>query len=53
MKNKMIRLALFVVFLISTRAYSQEDKFAGALTRESDVPNYTLPDLLTTFSGKK
>ncbi len=53
MKNKMIRLALFVVFLISTRAYSQEDKFAGALTRESDVPNYTLPDLLTTFGGKK
>ena len=53
MKNKVIRFTLFVVFLISTRAYSQEDKFAGALTRESDVPNYTLPDLLTTFSGKK
>jgi len=53
MKNRIIQLTLLSLILLTLRAYSQDDKFASARTKESDVPNYVLPDLLTSFNGKK
>jgi hypothetical protein len=51
--TKIIRLVILIVILIPIRVYSQEEKYTTAIIRESDVPNYMLPDLLTSFSGKK
>lgn len=32
---------------------NDEEKYATAIYKESDVPNYVLPDVLQTFKGKK
>ena len=53
MKSWIITFTIVCSFLVSARAYSQEMKYIGAITKESDVPEYELPELLTSFEGKK
>ena len=53
MKKATIIILLVHGILISTISHAQDEKYIGAIIKESDVPKYTLPDLLTSFSGKK
>ena len=53
MKNWIVTLTLACTVLVSVQVYSQEQKYIGAITKESDVPEYELPDLFTSFEGKK
>ena len=47
------RLLILSTFLYSTTGYSQDEKFQHAIISKKDVPTYILPDLLTSFNGKK
>ncbi|SHE53074.1 hypothetical protein SAMN05444274_101610 [Mariniphaga anaerophila] len=54
MNNRILLLLVVCGIAFSTQLFSQDEKkYIGAIQNESDVPEYTLPDLLTTFSGKK
>ncbi|SHE52979.1 hypothetical protein SAMN05444274_101607 [Mariniphaga anaerophila] len=53
MKNTIFAIITICGVLFSTTVFTQDRKFFGAIQNESDVPEYTLPDLLTTFNGKK
>ena len=54
MKNRIftvILISLFSINLVSAQLH--EGKYKGAIYQEKDVPKYTLPDVLTSFDGKK
>ncbi|MBA7523734.1 Carbohydrate esterase [subsurface metagenome] len=42
---------LFLFNLVSAQLH--EGKYKGAIYKEADVPEYTLPDVLTSFDGEK
>lgn len=54
MRNRInILLAVCGIFFF-TPIHSQDDsKYEGAVQTEKEVPDYTLPDLLTSFAGEK
>lgn len=49
-KYLLVTVLLFCVF---ASAMAQVDKYDEAIYKESEVPEYELPDLLTTFDGEK
>jgi hypothetical protein len=46
-----ILICLFSLNLVSAQLH--DGKYKGAVYQEKDVPKYTLPDVLTSFGGKK
>lgn len=53
MTRNILFSALGVCLLVTTNALAQlhEGKYAGAIYKESDVPEYELPDVLESFNG--
>lgn len=51
--KKILRYGLLGVLVTGAFAQSDRQKYSGAIYKEKDVPAYTLPDVLTTFAGKK
>ena len=48
-------LVVLVLFFQQFSMYSQSDaaKYLDAIYQEKDVPEYVLPELLTSFNGQK
>ena len=53
MRKYVLSIVAFMVFFPVFLMAQEENKYKEANYKEENVPAYELPDLLTTFSGKK